>query len=216
MLTFSPLEPLTFDLRRADLSLVGEGREPGVHMSECVRAMMEAAGEKLGSIEGEDPAARPQAGFWYEAALAWAMRQQAAHEQHNIDWQVRLCLDRVHMTPDGVDYTAEELISVKATGKSMKRWVEGQAASAPNEHQFWYWLVADICYARAAEKLLGLPIRKVRYYFLWFNGDYSRKPGHGCQTNTCVVRFEPPDAEALWQIVLRYRDFLEAQRRVAA
>lgn len=224
----SPLEPLTFTMRDASLARMGEGRAPGIHLSEIVRAMKEAIGEKTTGIAGEDENVRPQEGFWWEMAMEHAFKLFMPAEKPEIIWQVKLQHEQIHATPDGYDPQEHVLISAKHTARSMKKWKEDTEAvnAGLDPEHFWPWLVHDMgClymlnhgFAEAFT-LLGHPVFSMRYFIHWSHGDWSRdfKANTGRpQPTTCLVTFHPEKLEENWKTILRYRDYLLAKRVAAS
>jgi hypothetical protein len=219
------------ELRDASLNIMGVGRPEGRHQSELVKAMKEAAGENVSPISGEDDATRPQAGFLWEIAMEWVLlgcpleysldmalakyfqeaRPQLPFPRGPIEKQIRLCLDDVHMTPDGYDREQRCLEQYKWTWKSMRKWSEGYGA----EEYFWPWLVAEKNCLWALSQQESELISRVRFYTMWTMGDYSRKPGGGPQVTVTEFEFTADELEENWRKSLVYKKYLDEKEKAA-
>jgi hypothetical protein len=207
---FRPLGP--FDVaansRTADLQKMGEGRPVGLHLSELIRDMREAAGLVTKGPEGEQEFVRMQAGFLWETVVdlvlagtpmyeAWelATKRYMASVMPESVRQVQLERDGIHMTPDGVDFATGAILSFKATWKSEKK-ADTQESF---EQEFWTWLVAEKGYALAAG------VDTVRFYIFWVNGRYTYKPGEGPCWKMYECVFTEPELQDNWTAVLKYK-----------
>ncbi len=204
---------------------MGHGRPEGLHLSTVIKAMKEAAGEKVTGIAGEDPAVRPLSGFLWERAVeqvyagvphsiafenAWREYMLVAKipvDRGEVQTQIRTQMNGILMTPDGLDADNRRLESYKATWRSMRKWDED-----PEEH-FWPWLKSEMAYIHSLneEARFEPGIRVCRFFILWMNGDYSYRPGKGPQATFTDVEFEEAELETNWKQVLRYAEFVKSK-----
>lgn len=207
----SPLRPLTFTMRDASGKLMGEGREAGLHLSEIVRAIKAASGEKVDGMAGEDENVRPQEGFWWEAALEYAFKTFMGKERPDIRWQVKLEHDGINSTPDGYHADDQVLVSAKHTARSMRKWeadTEAVNSGAHAEH-FWPWFMHDMGCLKMWNAQSDQRLYTMRYFIHWSHGDWSRdfKKNTGRpQPTTCDVTFSDEAIERNWQLMLLWKE----------
>lgn len=198
------LEPRTDELRA-----MGEGRSAGLHLSAVIRAMMVAAGESVGPVEGDQEGVRLQEGFLWERALEYMVAglpfdeaMEVAFKRYLVSLfrpvvkQVVLEKDGIHMTPDGLDWKIGRLESYKVTRKSLRRAL----AKEDFEANFWNWMVQEKAYAWAAG------VDSCRWVVLWAAGDYSKGPGSGPRVLECVCTWTVDELKANWDAVLRHAE----------
>lgn len=229
----TPLKPYELPLVDATFRPHGTDRLPGLHLSEIVRAMREAAGLPVTGIEGEDQALRPLLGFLWErvVSLVWlgvpyrdALESAWKEYQTNvrtgppdrgdyIETQIRLERDGVLMTPDGFDGTRLE--SYKLTWKSMKKWEEmpvGVDFSIMQAEHFWSWIRSEMAYLAALSQTRGLSVLTVRFFIFWVMGDYSRKPGRGAQATFTDLMVTQKELDDNWSLLLKWREVLKGRK----
>lgn len=106
--------------------------------------------------------------------------------------QVRLEKDGIHMTPDGLDPIKGELISYKATWRSL-----GKAMTKEDfETNFWTWKMQEASYCLAAG------VDTVTWVVLWVCGDYKGAKGPKVMQATAV--FTPDELADNWRVVLKH------------
>ena len=192
-------------MRREDLTAVGEGRAPGLHLGQIVQAMRAAANLPQGTPPGDQEGVRLQEGFLWEsaveymiagmtldAALELAFKRYMLHLRSGIVKQVQLVKDDIHMTPDAFDKEAGALESYKVTRKKLPH-TQGEF-----EDKFWPWLVAEKGYCLAAG------VDAVRWYVFFPAGDYSRGPGSGPKAVTSTSVFTLDELVENWKGVTAY------------
>lgn len=197
------------EMRDADLRAKGEGRPAGLHLSDVIRRMQVAVGDKVGAIEGEQDGLRMQEGFILEIALEYvaagmgldaamdvAFRRYMMATRAPVVKQVKAELDGIHMTPDGFNPEAGEIESYKLTRKSFAKARE----KSEFETNFWHWLVQEQAYCRA------LSVDTVRWIVLWQAGDYSKGVGSGPRLLTCTATFTPEELDKNWRLVLTHAE----------
>lgn len=197
-------EPLDIEasLMRADLSAFGEGREPGLHLGAVIHAAKVAAGEKTDEIEGDQSSVRVQEGFLFETvveyllagapmdeAIALAFKRHCRALRGDLVKQVTLVQDGIHMTPDWIDPTVPELVSCKATRRTLRR------ARTPEdfEQNYWTWCMQEKGYCHAAG------INRVRWIVWWMAGDYSKGAGSGPRVLTAAAEFGADELRENWE-----------------
>lgn len=198
-------------LRSADLQKMGVGRA-GLHLGDIIHDARVAAGEAVGDVEGDQAGTRIQEGFLFEtivdytlAGVAFDAAVQLAFKRYALSlrpWlrQVRLERDGIRGTPDALDPRVPELVSCKATRRTLRR-----ARTADSfEAQFWPWVMQEGGYLHMA----GLDC--VRWIVWWQAGDYSRGKGTGPQVLEAAARFTRADLEKNWRGITAI-----AQRKVA-
>jgi len=114
--------------------------------------------------------------------------------------QVKLVLDGVHQTPDGIGKST--LHSWKATWKGLRK----AETLEDFEDNFWYWHVAEKGYALSAQKMGLLPEGDAtcRFEVLWVRGDY-RGAGFPKALATEVTWSDAELAEN-WRVVLAHKE----------
>jgi hypothetical protein len=218
-------EPYTLPaLLRADFTKIGEGRSPKRHLSEITRAIKEAAGGNVEAIEGEQDGLRPQAGFLFERALENVWKEYH-RETRPVELQFNVELDDIVGTPDGLETLDENLLSMKQTWMSMRKWEEDLAsikAGEPVQH-FVEWFAREPGYLQMMRKgvttvdgvslRLSPSIRRVRFLVFWVNGDYTRRVGRGVQITNTLLEFADKDLDKNWKTILNYRDWLDKKEK---
>lgn len=205
-LTGSPAdiwEPLDIEgsLLRADLSGFGTGREPGLHLSTVIHEAKVASGERVDEIEGDQPSVRVQEGFLLETVVEYLLGGapmdeaiQLAFKRHcralrgDLVKQVTLVRDGIHMTPDWIDPTVPEMVSVKATRRTLRR----ARTLEDFEANFWTWVMQEKSYTFAA----GLT--RARWIVWWLAGDYSKGAGSSPRMLTAAAEFETGELQENW------------------
>lgn len=220
---------------------MGTGRGTELHLGTIIKAMKQAAGESVESIPGEQEWLRAQVGFLWEPAVEYVLSGMSiddalelAFKRHmralrsNIVRQVRLELDGIHMTPDGIEgvlpLTRERalalmpsmgrtLLSWKATwrGAGKAGWGNSDPDSALHdnfEENFWHWHVAEKAYCWAAQKAGLLPEGDAtcRFEVLWLRGDY--RGAGGPIAAAAEVTWTTDELKANWDVVVANRDRL--------
>lgn len=179
-----------YDFTKMDASLqpIGTGRSSGLHLSGLVKsAVFRRTGKESKAIEGEQDAVRMQAGFLWERAMEYAFTEYMQAERKTIKKQVKVTLDEVTGSPDGVCTKDNVLEEYKLTWRSMKRWNESP------EENFLNWFMQVKGY------LWMLGLTKVRFFIFWVNGDYTYKPGRGPQVTTQEFEFTQEELQENWQ-----------------
>lgn len=187
---------------------MGHGRGAELHLGSIVREMMVAAGANVDDIPGEQPWLRAQCGFLWEVAVEYHVAGMPIDEAIELAFkrhmralrqmarQVKLELDGVHMTPDGLWGRAS--LSWKATWRGL-----GKADTLENfEDNFWKWMVAEKAYCHAMQKAGMLPEGEAtcRFEVLWVRGDY--RGAGGPKTTGCEVTWTPEELQANWDVIL--------------
>lgn len=150
-------------------------------------------------------------------------------DRGEVETQCKLELDGILMTPDGLAISSEALPlggpaapgtihrktplrieSYKLTWRSMKKWREDAASAAAGEplEFFSHWMIAEAGYLHAFNQINGWALDTVRFFICWTQGDYSRKPGGGCQMSVTDVTFTPEELQANWDKVLMQAESL--------
>lgn len=196
----------------ASLAPMGTGRGTELHLGSIVKEMKRAAGENVDSIPGEQEWLRAQVGFLWEAAVEYVIAGMAIDEALELAFkrhmralrqmqrQVKLERDGIHMTPDAVD--GRYLLSWKATWRGF-----GKAATlADFEDNFWSWHTAEKAYAAAAQVAGLLPAGEATCAFevLWVRGDY--RGAGGPKATRCEVTWESEELAENWRVILAHRE----------
>lgn len=188
------LELYDFKQYDGDLNPMGTGRSSGLHLSSLVKAaVQEITGKEMKSIEGEQEGIRAQMGFLWERALEYAFREYMGAERKGIKKQLKVELDGVKGSPDGLSIKDNVLEEYKCTWRSMRRWNEDP------EENFLYWFMQVKGYLH----MLGL--KRVRFFIFWVNGDYTYKPGKGPQVTTQEFEFTQEELEDNWALLIAQR-----------
>jgi hypothetical protein len=185
-----------YDFKQYDASLrpMGTGRSSGLHLSSLVKAaVQEITGKKLESIEGEQEGVRAQMGFLWERAMEYAFTEYMNAERKGIKKQLKVELEGVTGSPDGLSVKDSVLEEYKCTWRSMRRWNEDP------EGNFLYWFMQVKGYLH----MLGLT--KVRFFIFWVNGDYTYKPGRGPQVTTQEFEFTEEELSDNWALLIAQR-----------
>lgn len=195
----------------ADLTPMGEGRTPGLHLSSIIHRMKVAVGENVGDIKGDQPLVRMQEGFLWESALEYvaaglpmdqalevAFKRYSVELRKGVCQQVKLEKDGVHMTPDAFNATTGEIESYKCTRRSLAK----AKTQSEFEENFWPWLVQEKSYAYA------LGVDTVRWIVLWAAGDYSKGHGSGPRMLQSVGVFTMEELVSNWKTVLMHAEAL--------
>ncbi len=191
-------------------SLVASDRGSELHLGDCLQQMRVAAGEasdedtggELLMLEGFlfEMAVRYMAGgLDYDTAMELAFKRYARSLDPQIDWQVALCREGVHMTPDGVNRTVGELVSVKHTRKSLKR----ARTKEDFESNFWLWQCQEKSYA------LELGVDTARWIVWWAGGDYGRGAGTPPCCLQATMQWSAEELVENWRKVMVYKPFAE-------
>ena len=193
----------------ADLRPMGEGRPEGLHLSDIIRQMKIAEGEKVSDIEGEQPGLRAWEGFVWESALEYmaagatleqamdlSFKRHMVKQRQGIAKQVQVDRDGIHMTPDGLNAVVGESESYKMTRKSFAKAVTLDEF----EQNFWPWHVAEMGYCRE------LGVDTCRFIVLWMAGDYSKGPGTGPKILQVSVTWTADELEENWRRVLKVKE----------
>lgn len=206
---WAPLEVTGLD---AALQPMGTGRGSELHLGDILKEKKIAAGENVDDIPGEQPWLRAQTGFLWEAAVEYHIAGmpidealELAFKRHmrslrQMSRQVKLELDGVHMTPDGI--WGKALLSWKATWRG-----QGKAADLQSfEDNFWTWHDAEKAYCWAAQKAGLLPEGEAtcRFEVLWVRGDY--RGAGGPKALGCEVTWSPDELAENWRIVMLVKE----------
>ena len=201
-----PCEPRDDSLRP-----MGEGRPSGLHLGAVIHRMKVAAGDKVGSVEGDQEFVRMQEGFLWERALEFVASGMSLDEamdtsfkrymirtREHVTKQISVQKDGVWMTPDGFDPVAGALESYKVTRRTLR--------NARTEDDFvanyWAWLVQEKSYCYA------VGVDTVHWIVLWQAGDYSRGVGQGPQMLESTAVFTPEELVSNWATVLQHAEAL--------
>ena len=212
MSSWTGWEEFKAPLLDSSLNPMGTDRPPGLHLSDVIRAMKQAAGEKLEGPEGEQEGLRMLEGFLWETAVEYilagmthdqameaAFRRYMLHVRRGMVRQVRLEQDGIKMTPDAFDPAEGRLESYKHTRRSLKNALTIESFS----ESFWTWFVQEQSYCLAAG------VDSVRWIVLWAAGDYGKGPGTGPQALECTVTFTPDELLTNWhKVVLKHAEGL--------
>lgn len=188
-------------VRASDLRPAGEGYATGLHLSTIIRAMKEAAEERVEAVEGDQPEVRLQEGFLWEVvveyllagvphdtAIELAFKRYGLALRAGVVKQLRLERDGIQMTPDALDPAVPRIESYKATRRTLRR----ARTQEDFEANFWTWLVQEGSYCHAA----GVP--RVRWIVWWIAGDYSRGAGSGPRMLESEGEFDAGELERMW------------------
>lgn len=195
------------EMRDSELRGKGEGRPSGLHLSSIIHRMKVAAGENVGSVDGDQEGVRMQEGFLWESALEYvaagmkldealevAFKRYMAAIRSDITKQIKVEKDGIHMTPDAFDPVRGELESYKVTRRSLRK----ARTQEDFEQYFWPWLVQEKSYCYA------VGVDTVRWVVLWQAGDYSKGVGSGPQMLECTAVFTPEELAENWRVVLNH------------
>ena len=205
MSIFSGWSDFPYIIQNANLRPMGEGREEGLHLSDIIRQMKIAEGEKVTGIAGEQEGLRAWEGFVWETALefmaAGAIMEEAmdlSFKRHmvvmrsGVATQIRLEKDGILMTPDGLVERLGEIESYKHTRKSFR----GACTQSEFEANFWAWNVQEKSYAYA------IGVDTARWIVLWSAGDYSRGAGSGPMCLQATMTWTVEELVQNWERVL--------------
>lgn len=216
---------------------MGQGRSPGIHLSDIIDRMAIEFGAKRGTPEGEQEGVRMLAGFGLEQCIDFAFEGHECqacgarskgmirlsldaygtepfllgsgqwYVRENVELQREIILDGIAMTPDGWN---PDPWRVNESYKAT--WKSQRRFEDPIERRknFWRWEVQDLAYTFALETLETI------YFILWMNGDYSYNPGSGPQVAPYRVTYTRQEQELNWKFVLKYRDLLIAEGKELA
>jgi hypothetical protein len=175
--------------------------------------MKVAAGDKVGSVEGDQEFVRMQEGFLWERALEFvcggmgldeamdtAFKRYMVKTREHVTKQVSVQRDGVWMTPDAFDPVAGALESYKVTRRTLKN----ARTQEDFETNYWAWLVQEKSYC------LAVGVDTVRWIVLWQAGDYSRGVGQGPQMLESTGVFTPEELVDNWRVVLVQAEALRA------
>lgn len=188
------LELYDFKQYDGDLNPMGTGRSSGLHLSSLVKAaVQEITGKEMKAIEGEQEGIRAQMGFLWERALEYAFKEYMNAERKGIKKQLKVELEGVKGSPDGLSIKDNVLEEYKCTWRSLRRWNEDP------EESFLYWFMQVKGYLH----MLGL--KRVRFFIFWVNGDYTYKPGRGPQVTTQEFEFTEEELQDNWALLMAQR-----------
>ena len=208
--------PIMENMRSAELRPSGEGRPKGLHLSHVIHHMKVAAGEKVGTIEGDQEGVRMQEGFLWETALEYMIAGMSLDEaiglafkrlmvslRSDVATQIKTEKDGIHMTPDGMNKTLGELESYKCTRKSLAKALTQDEF----ESNHWPWIVQESSYCYA------LGIDTVHWVVLFQAGDYSKGRGTGprCVQSTGV--FTAEELASNWRVILTHAEGLRQKEK---
>lgn len=190
--------PFTFDLTTADGRRMGEGRSPGIHLSDVIKYMrLTIAKEKIRETGSDNWA---MLGFAFENVVEDALvRYFGKAKGREVVSQSECCVDGIFITPDGYDLSDGSYEEYKATWRSLKK--------LDDFHKwFWHWEVQlkGNCYAAGTNKA-----RLVMFFVM---GDYSFRPPEGGPQLRCrEYEFTDEELEENWEMVKRVRDEMVEQ-----
>lgn len=192
---------------------MGEGRAKGIHLSSIIHHMKVTSEGPYLPIAGEQDGVRMQVGFLWEhaaesmaagmpleEAIDLAFKRLMIGTRPQLVNQVKVEKDGVHMTPDSFDPQRGELVSYKATWRSL-----GKALTQDDfERNFWTWIMQEAGYAHA------LGVDTATWVVLWVCGDYK-----GAKSPRCMQATAKWTAEELaenWSIILAHKKALTDQQ----
>lgn len=212
--TWTGWEDFPLSRRREDLTLIGDGRRPGKHVSDSIRRMKVEMGENVGGIPGEAPWLRPQIGFLfefalevmaatgcrYDEALAVALKRHLAADRTNVEKQLRLVYDDIHGTPDGLDLDNRCMESYKCTWRSSR----GSEDLTFFLEKFWTWDLQERAYLKMYNETHEEKVYSCRWIVLFVCGDYRRPIGPRCQTT--MVTWSPEEIDRAWESIVAHAE----------
>jgi hypothetical protein len=214
MAIFSGWKDFPFIVQNASLRPMGEGRAEGLHLSDVIRQMKIAEGEKVTGIAGEQEGLRAFEGFIWETALEFMAGGATMEEAMDLSFkrhmvvmrsdvctQIALEKDGIHMTPDGFIKDRGEVESYKHTRKSFR----GASTQSEFEDNFWAWQVQEKSYCYA------LGVDTARWIVLWSAGDYSKGPGSGPICVQATMTWTADELVANWKRVLTVADAIRGK-----
>lgn len=198
--------------RREDLTRIGEGRAPGLHLSEVIQALRQKQGLPSGGVPGEPEWLAAQDGFLFEHAMEYHRAGVSIGEAMELSFKRYMLACRadvvkqlttqragILMSPDGYDPTTYTLESYKRTKKSMRKAADG----ASFQEHFWPWIMQEGCYQLALQDE-GYRVDRILWIVYWVNGNYSRKPwpeGIGQEVRMYEAKLMPNELASIWSTV---------------
>lgn len=214
---YGPFDTILDVMLDADGHPQGHGRPGGIHASHCIQRYRKIRGAKDGP-QGEQDGVRMYMGFLWEWALELAFKAIGFVRSPLVLKQLRLEVDEIHMTLDGLDVEHEEPIleESKLTWRSM-RWLSSDEAKNPLtlaealSVNFWSWMMQVMAYLHGASVHLGRPVRVVRLYILFVMGDYSFQKKRGPQVRVFELRFTDEEVATNWKLMVQLRDMIKRE-----
>lgn len=203
-----PFESIEDAILDGDGNPMGVNRPAGFHLSAVVKARRAARGGK-GAPPGWQAGAAMYFGFLWEWAIELAFKSIGLLRPDLVR-QVRLHLDGIHMTLDGLDFSGEEgvLEEYKATWRSMAKIDCGRPLEECIEENFPEFLDQIMGYMYAAGVTLEQPITVCRLFIFFVMGDYR---GTGPRVRVFELRFTQEELDAHWRLILRTKQELEQE-----
>jgi hypothetical protein len=213
-----PFKDLMNVMVDSDGNKLGEGREPGRHVSEIIHHLRLVRGAKTGP-EDEMPGLRMFAGFMWEVALEWAFKLLMGLRE-GVAKQPKCQLRHIHMSPDGLDVEdpAEFVLEeYKLTWRSMRwmsafkprgKWIDLTFEEAFEEN-FFDWSLQIPAYLKCLSESLGRPVRKARLYVFFVMGDYSFERKRGPQIRVFELEYTDEELEQNWTVLLNAEEGME-------
>jgi hypothetical protein len=179
-------------------------RSEGIHVSGLIRSIAAIMGilkpewvddpDYIGDIrEITDPAAvlRICIGLaWEEWYISNILTRDGV-----ADHPGEMCVDGVHMTPDGISTSPLTIHEVKASYKSIN--------TTADFSKQWMWLTQLKCYCKGARTLYG------RFHVLHICGNYKfpLSPELKCWD----IEFTKKEIDTNWELMREYRDYKEGK-----
>lgn len=208
---------------------MGHGRAPGLHLGTVIRRIRQLRGDKIYEDGNEQDGGRMFAGFAWERALELAFHALGVRRDGVLK-QLRLELNGIHMTPDGLDLDVPCLEEYKLTWKGMKRlldtagyqdwhaafvrdedgnWVlPGEPPPGLSETLAWNflaefkdWNTQMQGYLKGIQETMGLDIKTARLFVYWVRGDYKWHFG-GPQVTLIELRWTQEEIDDNWRKIL--------------
>jgi hypothetical protein len=163
--------PFNYEVLAADGRRMGEGRSVGLHLSDVIRYMRATLkGEAVTPFAPGAGLVHLAMGFMFELVverIETGMRDYFGGQRGLVINQGEMELDKIFMTPDGLNVEDGCLEEYKWTRLSIKKILD---AGAFQKH-FWYWLVQIMA------NCWGQGTTRGRLIACFANGDYSWKKG---------------------------------------
>lgn len=170
---------------------VSAPRTPGVHVTDCIDALMRAAGVNYDDMDPADRGNWIGAGFMLEEALAGSILPPEAVVRPG-----EIVMDRIIGTPDWIEFDDEGVF----VGESKCTWKSYRGFDLMTM-KFMPWLYQLRAYCRM------LNTYRARLIVLFINGDYSR---YVPEIHQFVYTFTERELEENWTSLCRWRDRIEA------
>ena len=188
-----------------DYSLPHIPRDPGIHVSGCIRHIENQLSKKgfrpdsqLTAEEIKRIGPYREMGFIWERLVERILADRMVNRSPYREFMVRqtpMCVDGIHGTPDAFNPIEWVLDEYKATWRSMRR-------AERLLEEFWQWIVQMKAYCK------GMDTDTANLYAFFVNGDYRAS---GPVIRHWLFRWETKEIEDNWKMLLAARDeMLEA------